>query len=55
MRSDVAFEPVPISVKGFTAFAARTEPLEPTMFPLASTLPIVRPRESVTVLFEAML
>ena len=55
MRSDVALEPVPISVRALTAFAARTEPLVPTILPLESTVPTLRPFEPVTVLLGLML
>ena len=48
-------DPVPISVRGLTALAARTLPFEATMLPDASTVPIRAPEALVTVLEESML
>ena len=47
-------EPVPISVRGFTAFAARTLPFDATMLPDASTEPMRAPEAFVTVRDESI-
>ena len=51
----VRFEPVPISVRGFTALEAKTFPLVPIMLPEASTVPTRVPDAFVTVRAESIL
>ena len=47
-------DPVPISVRGFTALAAKTLPFVATMLPDESTVPIRAPEALVTVLEESI-
>ena len=53
--SRVRSEPVPMSVSGLTALAARTLPFVPTILPDASTDPIRVPDAFVTVRDESIL
>ena len=54
MTRRVREDPVPISVRGLTALAAKTLPFDATMLPDASTVPIRAPAAFVTVLEESI-